>query len=70
MTKLNKETKDRISSAYEFIKGNNLNDLELQAELTGLVIFSIDNYRESLSIIDGNETNNYYRKQTENNYEK
>ena len=69
MTKLNREIKDRISSAFEFISGNNLNETELQAELTGLALFTIDNFKSSLADVNPDDTNIYYRKQ-ENNYEK
>lgn len=68
--KLNNEIKDRINSSFQFISGNNLNETELQAELTGLVLFCLNNHKNSLSMIDAYETNNYYRKQSENNYEK
>jgi len=69
MTKLNREIKDRISNAFEFISGNNLNETELQAELTGLALFTIDNFKSSLADVNPEESNIYYRKQ-ENNYEK
>lgn len=69
MTKLNNEIKSRIRSSFEFISGNNLNETELQAELTGLTIFAIDNFKSSLTDVNPEETNIYYRKQ-ENNYEK
>ena len=70
MTRLNHEIKSRIRSSFEFISGNNLNETELQAELTGLALFTIDNYTRSILVIDAEGTNNYYRKQPENNYEK
>lgn len=69
MTKLNNEIKSRIRSSFEFISGNNLNETELQAELTGLALFAIDNFKSSLTDVNPEETNIYYRKQ-ENNYEK
>lgn len=69
MTKLNNEIKSRIRSSFEFISGNNLNETELKAELTGLALFTIDNFKSSLADVNPEETNIYYRKQ-ENNYEK
>lgn len=69
MTKLNNEIKSRIRSSFEFISGNNLNETELQAELTGLALFTIDNFKSSLTDVNPEETNIYYRKQ-ENNYGK
>ena len=70
MTKLNNEIKSRIRSSFEFISGNNLNETELQAELTGLALFTIDNFSRSLAVVDADDSNKYYRKQQENNYEK
>ena len=70
MTKLNHEIKSRIRSSFEFISGNNLNETELQAELTGLALFTIDNFKSSLADVNPEESNIYYRKQPENNYEK
>ena len=70
MTKLNHEIKSRIRSSFEFISGNNLNETELQAELTGLALFTIDNFKSSLADVSPEESNIYYRRQPENNYEK
>jgi len=69
MIKLNPEVKDRINKSFEFIYSNNLNETELQAELTGLALFCIENFRSSLCITDIEHTQGYLRKR-ENNYEK
>lgn len=66
MTTINPEIKRRISQSKEFISGNNLSETELQAELTGLVLFTLLNQTNDMNHSEEG-TNNYLRKNTENN---
>ncbi len=70
MIKLNDKTKDRITAAVKFITSNRLTEAELHAEITGVAIHTIDEFKNELCIIDGENEVIYYRKLNENNYEK